>query len=348
LPHVYSIAAFVVTVAYVPWFADAANAPRWMLLSLLLPWAWNLRLLSGSHIAGIMFLLFAALSLLWTPVPIEGVQPLWQFILLGVVFCIGFEMESLEPIFVGAAWGIGVSSAVALFQAEPTGLFLNKNFMAEAAVLVAVGVIIYRRWELLVLFLPAMFMPLSRGALLAFGITMVLYWRSTWIAVLGAVAFALLLLAQPHGSSLGERWVIWTFTLEHLTWFGHGIGSFYIDFPSFREGGFALRFDHAHNDLLELVYEFGLGTVPLLLVWLVAMCQYSQVRLVLVAFAVEGCFGFPLFLPVTGALAALAAGHLCGARHRVHGVVSVRERALRDGARQFGLRRREIPSAAGG
>ncbi len=356
MPHAYSIAAFLVAVAYVPWFADAANTPRWVLLSLLVPAAWRVQTWIPAHIAGAVFIALAAASLLWTPVPIEGLQPLWQFILLGAVFCIGVELENMEPIFVGAAWGLSVSSAVALFQHEPTGLFLNKNFMAEAAVLVAVGLMVYKRWEMLPMLMPAIFLPLSRGALLALAVAGVLRWRAggagirstAWLVATIFVAFVVLLIEQPNGASLGERWVIWSYTANHLSWFGHGLGSFYIDFPSFQDGGFARRFDHAHNDLLELAYEFGVLAVPLLLVWLAAMWQHSQVRLVLIAFTVEGCFGFPLFLPVTGALAALVAGHLCGDRYRVRMAVPARERPLCSGTRQFGLRRREVSSAAGG
>ncbi len=348
MPPVYSIASFAVTVAYVPWFADAANAPRWVLLSLLVPWAWRVREWTAVHIAGDVFLVVALLSLLWTPVPIEGLQPLWQFILLGALFCIGFEMETLELVFVGAGWGIAVSSAVALFQHEPTGLFLNKNFMAEAAVLIAVGLMVYKRWELLPMLAPAIFLPLSRGALLAFGVALTMHRRSAWWAASLVLAYMTLVIVRPDGASLGERYVIWTETLRHLTWFGHGLGSFYIDFPSFQDGGFARRFDHAHNDLLELTYEFGLLLAPLLLVCSAAMWQYSQVWLVMAVFMVEGCFGFPLFMPVTGALGALAAGHLCSSWYRLRYDIPVRKHPLCLRTRQFGLRRREVPSAASG
>ncbi len=348
MPHAYSIAAFLVTVAYVPWFADAGNAPRWVLLSVLVPLAWRLRLWALPHTLAAVFFGFAALSLLWTPVAIEGVQPLWQFALLWALFCIGAEQDSMEPVFVGAAWGMALSGVAALFQAEPTGLFLNKNFMAEAAALVGAGLLAYRRYQLLPLILPAVLLPNARGALLALCVVVAMERGSRWIAAGLALLFTAVVMWWPHGASLGERWVIWSHTANHLTWFGHGLGSFYIDFPGFQEDGFARRFDHAHNDLLELVYELGVGTLPLLALWLVAMVQAQPLRLVLIAAAVEGCFGFPLFLPVTGALAAMAAGHLCGVWARVFHAEHVGEHRVRDRARQSGLRRRETASAPRG
>ncbi len=347
MPPVYSIAAFAVTVAYVPWFADAANAPRWVLLSLIVPWA-GAKLITAAHRWYWTFLLGATLSLLWTPVLIEGLQPWWQFVLLGSMLCIGADADTLEPVFVGAGWGMAVSSAVALFQHEPTGLFLNKNFMAEAAVLVFMGLRVYGRDWLSLLLLPAILLPNARGALLALTVAMGVEFRSKWLfAGLFAVLVASVLWTQD-GATIGQRYVIWSETLKHLTWFGHGIGSFYIDFPGFREGGFAVRLDHTHNDLLELVYEFGLGAGLAIMVAAFALLRSSPMKPVLVAFLVEGCFGFPLFMPVTGALAAVVTGYLCSSWYRLRDDVPARKYPLCLGTRQFGLRRREVSPAAGG
>jgi hypothetical protein len=133
-----------------------------------------------------------------------------------------------------------------------------------------------------------------------------------------------------------------------MNWFGHGIGSFYIDFPFFQEGGFARRFDHAHNDLLELGYEFGVLALLPVVLWLFAVAHYSPISAVLAVFAVEGCFGFPLFLPVTGALGAISAGHLCGTWERVRSRQLAWQRGIRTGTRQFELRRREAPPSTSG
>lgn len=347
----YEIAAFAVTVAYVPWFADAASAPRWMLLSLLVPMFVCIRAMTPAHICGGLFLGWATLSIAWTPVPIEAIQPLWHFALLAGVFCIGAEMESLEPLFVGAGWGVAVSSAVTLFQTEHTGLFLNKNFMAEAAVLVLIGLLVYQRYWLAALAFPAALLPVSRAALLALSVLGVLLIarRSRLLAggvVLGGLVAVLLL--DPNAKSLGQRLVVWSDTWQHLTWMGHGLGAFYIDLPAFRPDGYALRLDHAHNDLLELTYELGVGVGLLVLLWGAALLQPNPLRYVLIAFTVEGCFGFPLFLPVTGALAALCTGYLCSQRYRLHQSQSDGERRVRAGPRHFGLRPRGVASAAGG
>ena len=48
------------------------------------------------------------------------------------------------------------------------GLFVVGNYLAEAAVLVAIALALYRRLVLAALCLPAAILPMGRGALLAF------------------------------------------------------------------------------------------------------------------------------------------------------------------------------------
>jgi len=348
------LAAFAVTAAYVPWFADAAGAPRWVLLSLLTAACVRVPALRPGHIVGALFLGWAALSIAWTPVTVEALQPWWHFAVLGALFCIAYEMESLEPVFVGAAWGMTLSGVVALGQmligGEPAGLFFNKNFMAEAAVLVLIGLAVYRHFVMALLVLPAAVLPLARGALLALGVVIVLaLWRHKhrWaaLAAVGLTAAVLLLAVGLNGKSLGERGVIWGLTLQHPTLLGHGLGAFYIDFPSFAD--LARRFNHAHNDWLEIAYELGvIGVLLLGLLFAGAMRHAGGgIRYVVAGFIVEGCFAFPLFLPITAALATLCLGHLWGLRDRLQRVEHDGERALRHGARQFGLPRRVMALA---
>lgn len=353
----YEIAAFAVTTAYVPWFADAAGAPRWILLSLLVPMFVHIRGMSWAHVFGGAFLLCVIAAAFRAEVAVETLQPLWQFTLLAAVFCIGFEMKTLEPVCVGAGAGIALSGLVALGQVidghQPTGLFLNKNFMAEAAVVTTIGLLIYRRWCLALCCLPAALLPVSRAAMLALLIVgAIALWRHrlrwTLAILLVCVAWALALRGIDLRSA-GERAMIWGSTIQHLTWLGRGLGSFYIDFPSW--GDFGQRVNHAHNDWLEITYEVGVLGVGLFAALVIGAMRQAGggVRYVLAGFLVTGCFGFPLYLPVTGVLAALCMGHLWGLRYRLHQHVPGWEYALRDRPRQFGLQHRIVsPAARGG
>ena len=354
----YEIAAFAVTAAYVPWFADAAGAPRWMLLSLIVPWTVRLKTITAAHYWGAGLLGLILLSMLWTPVPIEGVQTAWQFILLGALFCIGAELDDLEPIFVGAGWGMVASTWVAVVQMaanqEPTGLFLNKNFMAEAAVLILIGLAVYRQYLISILILPAIALPLARGAFTALAVVCcIAVWKRQRLVAAGLfLSFVAIGLLTQNSISFGLRAWIWRDTLAHLTLFGHGVGAFYIDFPAFADEGFSamrFRFNHAHNDLLELVYDLGVGVIPMIVImWMALRAKGNGVQYVLAGFAIESCVAFPLYLPVTGAVAALCAGHLCGVGHRLRQPVFVGERRVRAGARQFGLRLRSMALETGG
>lgn len=353
----YEIAAFAVTTAYVPWFADAAGAPRWILLSLLVPSFVRARTVTLPHVMGLLILGWAAWSLTFATVPLEGLQTLWQFALLAAVFCTGFEMETLEPVFVGAGFGIALSGLVALGQVidghQPTGLFLNKNFMAEAALVITIGLLVYRRTGIALLCVPALLVPQSRAVLLALLVVgAIALWRHrlrwTMAIMLGCIAWALAL----HGLDLrsaGERAMIWGSTIQHLTLLGHGLGSFYIDFPSW--GDFGQRFNHTHNDWLEIAYELGVIGVALFGALVVGAMRQAGggMRYVLAGFLVIGCFGFPLYLPVTGVLAALCLGHLWAVWYRLHLAVFMRECGLCNRPRQFGLQHRIVsPAARGG
>jgi hypothetical protein len=71
-----------------------------------------------------------------------------------------------------------------------------------------------------------------------------------------------------------------------------------------------LTFPEAHNDTLQMVYELGPGALFFLGLEAYALYLARETeRLVLIAFFVEGLTEFPLYMPVTGLIAALAIGH---------------------------------------
>ena len=106
---------------------------------------------------------------------------------------------------------------------------------------------------------------------------------------------------------------IWRDTIRGMQWFGNGLGQYYITFPhySILLDTLLARPEHVHNDYLEIVYEFGLGSVFVLVFgWSISRSSLPAERAMAMAFAVEAFLAFPLYMPTTAAVFALVAGRL--------------------------------------
>ena len=122
----------------------------------------------------------------------------------------------------------------------------------------------------------------------------------------------------PEGSG-----TIWHETAGGISLLGNGFGAF---------GGVqhALQLDftvpqHAHSDALELLWETGIIGFCLLLIFMRQLLgPLNASRLVLIVFVVEGCFGFPAYLPATLCLVGVAAGHAVRDRAMVRGLARSR------------------------
>ena len=378
--NILPVVAFLVMVAYMP-VAGNAVALRWGVLWLILP---TLLIVSGGNDSPWMKLLglisFAVLSIaamLRSPLLLDGISEIISFMALAMAFFIGLECKSLHQVFRFAAYGIGLSSFIAVLQwlgydpiinlaRSPSGLFLNGNYMAEASCLVLVGLLASgsmtrpakavwlsiltvpaiilpsqqpkdrespsnsKNWLLIFITLPALLLPLHRGSMIALGIAGMTWllsilsnnWR--WKAGIGAlltIAIAVLWLnlngfwiALPP--SIAERLQIYHGAWNGLTWFGHGAGTFHGMFPLFAPPDMdtvAARPWNAHNDILELAFEYGVfAIIPVIFFGMcLPFASRSPLSYVLLVFVVEGFSDFPLFMPATGFLAALCAGHVC-------------------------------------
>lgn len=328
------ILSFIFTVLFLPGIASAATTPRWAFLSvvvfLCLLFIKTTRI-TLSHILVVLFVLYCGMSLAWTPVIPDGVQALWKGIVLAGLFWLAAEVKSIRPVLIGAALGLTINSGVVIAQTlgwhrlpeivSPGGLFMNKNMGAEIAVMVLVGVVAERLWWTIPGLLPSVFLPDARGALVALGAVVL-----AWIGGLfpRAVTIVCALIAASIGgyfilhydSSVAQRFSIWFDTIAGFGFWGNGIGSFYSEYPHFatRVDTLLERPDHAHNDLLELIYELGLGAS--IAVAFFVSCYRTRAateRSILLAFFVEGCFSFSLHMPATAALFCFAAGRLAGA-----------------------------------
>lgn len=333
--------AFVVTILVVPGFPEGATIPRWSFLFVALA---AYALFKRVPIPRLVILTWCGLALatLRTPYWPDGLYELAISTILLLAFCIGRTVENMKSVFTAIGLGLWLNSAVIIVQSygwtgipQTTangGLFINRNMAVEAAALVTVAAVAWRSWWLLLGFVPTLLAG-ARAPLLALGLVgIVALWNYSRFYALMALLFSLLAVAvlsttvffAPSGAhsdifhSLLERYELWRDVIPNLTFLGHGLGSFETTFPFYQDHTHALavRFDHAHNDYLQIAYAtgiLGLLALGLVMVNLVLRCG-SVAGYVLAVLGIESCFGFPLYMPVTGMVAFLVAGHAFGNR----------------------------------
>ena len=329
------IFGFLLAICFNPYIWTAATQPRWSFLAIALPvMIWRNQSSAPNHFTlthalGLTFLAWATLSLIWTPNLPDAYNELIQLVIVAEAFVLGARLPTLRPIFMGLAAGLAISSLIIiipivhLIPNQPIsihleGLLGNRNMLAEAAVLTAIGCIGYRLWWFIPGLLPAIFMPtMARGALVG-GIAAGLVWlwsRSRILA--GSLAllsiFAIAILIDQRSSSVMERWTIWSETIPALSFKGYGIGSYYFLYP-FITSTFDTtisRPEHPHNEIMEIWFELGfIGTFLYVCLVATALRSADSVsRCVLVAFVTIGMFAFPSHVPFTAFLGALMLGH---------------------------------------
>lgn len=335
------VLVFIVAIADLPGIQGAGLAPRWAVISIGIPMlviGLPIRR-SPAHWLGLGLFGYAALSLIWTTVFYDGINELWQFSLYAGAFCVGAQLRSLCGVYYGLGLGLIGSAIVVTFNLagmttpfpevtpDSGGLFVNKNLMAEASAMALIGLAPS----------PLALVPLAllgtakcASAVLGVGAAGFLWlWiRVRWAAALFALATAIALGGLAWGvgkvGTLEHRQDIWLDAIGDLRWFGHGVGSYWVaqaensprqELNTERN----TRELHAHNDPLEIAFNYGLPGFILFasMVFYALGAPAERERLVLIAFLVEGLFGFPLFMPTTGLVAAMVLGRLSGMRHRL-------------------------------
>lgn len=332
------LVGFLATALYWPGASGAATTPRWVTLLLIVPWLVREQRITLAHAVGAVLLGYAALSLAWTSALLDAINQVFILLLWAALFCFGAQTADLRRFYLGCACGIGLSSAVAVAQLlgwhplpelpgnGPAGLFVNGNYLAEAAALVAIALISERLWWWLIPVAPALLLVRSgRGALLAVAVAMVAWlWGRSRLAsalLVGVIAGSgiILMLHASGDPSSTERLLIWRSTWAGVTWFGHGLGSFFSGYPVFdlRVNQYAYP-EYAHNEFLHAAFELGVPGVLLMVgFWAAVMAgPLNTARVVVIGLLTEMCFAYPLHLPSTAAVGFLAAG------------AAVRDRAL--------------------
>lgn len=327
-----SVLAFLIAVAFWPGLVDPAMAPKWAVIAVGASF-----LLLGrkvdAYVVGLaaIAVVIAAASLMWAPSVINGVDELVHLMILAVVFCLGASVDDLTPVWKGLAVGVLASSGVAVAQlmgwsgvaqeVPVAGLYMNKNLFAEAGMVALVAMLSQRMWFLAIGPFAAVVIGGSRAVWLALATAAVcVLWgrdRKAAVAVSLMVAGLLALFVYGGSYSVSERLAFWRETLSGATLFGHGLGSFATTYP---------HAEFAHNEYAQMVYEYGVMAAwfmtPMIAIIILASPDHETERIVLLAVCVVAMFSFPFHMPVTGFAAALAAGHIAGARSGVRGDVN--------------------------
>lgn len=356
---------FLLATCFIPAWTGAAIPTGWVLLSCTLPFLlWRRVELSYEHAIGLLFLAYAFLSLTWAPVYVQGVFDLWGLSILGAAFAFGWACSSANRLYVGLAVGVGLSTGFAIAQLywdwtglfqfyRPAGLFVNPGVYGEICALVLIALIASRCYWLTIAVAPGIYLSSSRTAVLAcvaaalvaawdhlpaLGANRSRLWKNSavlstaLVLVLGsALVVRSTLIREPNWwTSPAERLVIWQDTFQGLTLMGRGAGSFLITYPAFASHAdtMATRPEHAHSDILELIYDYGIGVTPLaLLVVLALRGSMAPERYILIGFLTLCAISFPTRIPVLGFLGAFALGRLCSARALVRANSSARGQA---------------------
>lgn len=311
--------AFLVSVAFWPGISGAATSPRWAIAAV------SLGYLDWKLLPFVAFCFFAV-----------DFDSAVHWAIVSAAFCWGLShgihetavggisrgseaiaaRSSIPKIICAYCIGIGCSGLLAACQefgfdgipqvAPPGGLFLNKNFMGEAACLALIASLQYRLWLPALICVPALILSTSRASWIATILSLCCLLPRRWALALLSLAVITLFIGWQSGTNLSglgtleQRLWLWNGAAQNLHWFGSGP----YDFSTMQ-----YREPNLHNDWLQLIYEFGvIGLIPLIVVFMAGGNGLPFV----VALLVIGSFGFPLQNPATAWFAAFMLGHFVG------------------------------------
>lgn len=316
------LAGLFLSLASIPGYTSVSIPAGWAAMSIFLPVAtWRGARLTPLHFCLGAFLAYAALSLIWTFDPLSGGFRLWQLSLIALAFYWGTTAPDVASFVRGLAVGCGLSSLLSIaqhFGFQPVlyytgdgqaGLFYNPVFQGMTLALVIIACACLRLWLWIPALLPGLYLSHSRGAWAALGLGLLLTLiRSRKLLAL-TILSALLAFSLSTTGSDTERLLIWQAAWSKLSLFGHGAGSFSDLYILTKPR--IIHPESAHNDALQLAFEFGIG--GLFLLPILACCtsrSRSPLWPVFASFTFLSLFSFPLFTPIPACLAALCAGRI--------------------------------------
>lgn len=335
-----SLFGFALAVAFWPNAASGGLVLRWSLIATIPPLVILLcqqkLKFTIIHLVSLLFLVWCAITTLWTSNIYDGLGVALQLLFLAQVFIVANRID-VKSLTIGLGLGLWISNAVTIIQwAIPgergawldqyiwpradgyAGLFVNCGTLEWTLALVIVAVLTFRLWWLIPGLLPGLMLNSSRTALLAFGIVGII-----WLWGRYRLMIFLVIVASVGASTLVkfngtiERFNIWLDVVSGFSVLGNGLGSFATSFPEFatRIDTFSYRVQHAHSDLLEFGFETGaIGIIFIVLFFYLLISTNSKYKYIIIAFCVEATVSFPFYLPVTAFIGALFAGCIASDR----------------------------------
>ena len=333
---------FLVAALYVPLLPSATEVGRWGVMLIGAVLILRRSTMTGAHWAGLAFLAWSTIGLLWSFSPWDTLGGVLHLIVLALLFCVAAETASLDGALTGFGLGITVSALFSLsqwigyqplfhIQDHPAGLFLTKNAAVEAAAPVLVWAILTRRWwaipgalitivpsgarEVYLMLAGAGTYLLMRYAYRKPGGT-----RWTALAALGMVlSFGALLIicvaawSDAETVSINQRLEIWQVALA--AWWLHPMGWGLNAF-----GSMFMSYGFAHNDYIQLLTETGPAVILVLAVFWCSLSERTEdfvAKACLASLLASALVWWPLQQPASAFLVAVLCGHLCGLRVRI-------------------------------
>ncbi len=273
-------------------------------------------------------LIWGAGSIWITPHPHAGTLDLYYLSLIMVAMMAAANLESLDRPLLAFAWGVAVSALLCIPQSfgwspvpqghAPAGLFYNSEILAETAAPLVVWAFWTHRWALMSILAVPVVLGQSRVSMIVVAAGLIYGARiprwTKWIcaAILPCVGLALLVALGPDKfQGAYVRIGLWGTALWSIVPFGRGVGWWMAAHPS------AMQM-FAHSDVLQLMVEFGIGAVPLLLLPFVIMRRRRgsvAQRAAYVGLSIECLISFPMHFPATSFLLGILAGFLARVGH---------------------------------
>jgi len=265
---------------------------------------------------GVAATIYAATSLFWSSGDLAVNAA--QISVLAGAFFLGVWMRNIKEVWVYYETFVCLCFAVSFgyWLLYDSNELLNPNILGCALALGLAAAIGYRHWVFLAVVPVGLWFCASRAAWAgAAAAVFVGFWhtyRATgWCLALLSILGATLAPKISASESLWHRLGVWQDTLNNLSFWGAGWGAWADAYHGFAlHRNMTLMFPpHAYNDILELLFDLGIGSV---LIWaLVAVSLEGRDRtdrLVLIVFFVLSLTYFPLTF--VGPMVALSLGHL--------------------------------------
>lgn len=217
---------------------------------------------------------------------------------------------------------LAVNIAIALFVAElPYGLLGNPNYLGVCIAIGLAGAMAYRIWPFVPVALIGLWWCQSRTAWIGAAIVGFLSLYRRWPATACVTALLCILagvLVIKGEGSIAQRLGIWQMALTNMTLWGHGWGGFLagIDALPVKINLTAMKTTGAYNDYIQLIFELGLGAIPLLV--FVAICLEGtehKSRLIWWTYFAMSFTYFPLWVPGVGFFVFMALGRMAASRN---------------------------------